>query len=75
MYAITDKAASKIKGNNRLMGKLMAAFNRTQRSIENWLDSKDNRLTTPMAVQIIKGESGLSEDEIVEEITEDAKVN
>lgn len=69
MYTISNNATTAIRGNNRLMGKLMTAFNRTQRSIENWLDSKDVRLTTPLAVQLIKEETGLEDSQILEEET------
>lgn len=64
---VTDKAIEGIKGNNRLMGRLMIAFDRGQNTIENWMTSKDIRLTTPTAVQIIREETGLTDAEILEE--------
>ena len=67
---ISDRAISSIKSNNKLMGRLMGAFNRGQNTIENWLASKDVRLTTPTAVQIITEEAGLSENEILEQVSE-----
>ena len=63
---ITDTAISKIKGNNRLIARLMIEFNRGQNTIENWMESKDTRLTTPAATKIIAEETGLSQDEILE---------
>lgn len=66
---ISDKAISAIKGNNRLMGRLMIAFDRGQNTIENWMALKDVRLTTPTAVQIISEESELNPEEILEEDT------
>jgi hypothetical protein len=63
---VSDKAIEMIKGNNKLMGRLMIAFDRGQNTIENWMASKDIRLTTPTAVQIIKEETGLTEQEILE---------
>ena len=63
---ISDKAIGRIKGNNILIGRLMAAFNRGQKSIEVWMDNKDIRLTTPTAVQIIREETELTDYEIVE---------
>lgn len=57
------------------MGRLMIAFDRGQNTIENWMASKDVRLTTPLAVQIIKDESDLANDEILEEETEHETVN
>jgi hypothetical protein len=64
---IADKAIECIKGNNKLMGRLMIAFDRGQNTIENWMASKDIRLTTPTAVQIIREETGLQDEEILEE--------
>jgi hypothetical protein len=63
---ISDKAAGMIKGNNRLIGRLMIAFDRHSKSIEDWAESRDIRLTTPTAVQIFKEETGLAESEILE---------
>jgi hypothetical protein len=45
----------------------MIAFDRGQNTIENWMASKDIRLTTPTAVQIIREETGLQNEEILEE--------
>lgn len=67
MYAISDKAIAAIKSSNKLMGRLMIAFDRGQNTIENWMASKDVRLTTPAAVQIISEESELANNEILEE--------
>lgn len=64
---VSDKAIEMIKGNNKLMGRLMIAFDRGQNTIENWMVSKDIRLTTPTAVQILKEETGLTDNEILEE--------
>lgn len=64
---VTDKAIEGIKGNNKLMGRLMIAFDRGQNTIENWMASKDIRLTTPTAVQIIREETGLTDAEILED--------
>lgn len=67
MVLISDKAIVQIRGNNRLLGRLMVAFDRRQNTIENWCTSKDVRLTTPTAVQIIKEETELLESDILEE--------
>lgn len=69
---VTDKAIEGIKGNNKLMGRLMIAFDRGQNTIENWMALKDIRLTTPTAVQIIREETGLTDAEILEEDKEPA---
>ena len=64
---ISDKAITAIKGNNKLTGNLMMAFDRSQNTIENWLASNDVRLTTPTAVRIIKEHTGLLEEDILED--------
>ena len=62
---ISDKAITAIKGNNKALGLLVAEFNKHFRTIENWIDSKDIRLTTPGALEIIKTVTGLPEEEIL----------
>ena len=63
---ISDKAIEAIKGNNKLIAALMTAFDRGQNTIEIWMNKKDVRLTTPIAVSLIVEHSGLSESEILE---------
>ncbi len=70
---ISDKAIAAIKGNNHLMARLMMAFDRGQNTIENWMASKDIRLTTATAIQIFREETGLTDSEILEEEKETAK--
>ena len=62
---ISDLAISRIKGNNIIMGKLMVAFNKGERAMQNWLERKDIKLTTVTAINIIKAETGLTEEEIL----------
>lgn len=66
---ISNTAIDAIKKNNRAIGRLMIAFDRGQRSMEKWFNRQDVRLTTPQAVSIIKEETGLTEDEILEPVT------
>jgi len=66
---ISDKAIEAIKGNNRLMARLMMAFDRGQNTIENWMVSKDIRLTTATAMQIFREETGLTDSELLEDET------
>jgi len=64
---ISDKASEAILNNMVLMGRLMGMFDRSQQTVENWIDSKDMRLTTADCVKTIAEVSGLSEAEILEE--------
>lgn len=63
---LNRKAADQIKTNNKLIGRLMGAFNRGQKTIENWIDQNNVLLTTPLAVEIISEETGLVESQILE---------
>lgn len=62
---LSKKAADAIKDSNKLMGLLMGAFNKGQKTIENWIEGKDIRLTTPLAVELIAQETGFAQDEIL----------
>lgn len=64
---ITEKAVTAIRKNNNCIGQLIIAFNRGQNTIENWMKADDSPLTTPKAVQIIVEETGLAQEEILEE--------
>lgn len=69
---ISDRAVVEIKKSNTLIARLMILFDRGQNTIENWMTSKDVRLTTVDAVRVIGEESGLTEEEILEQETEAA---
>jgi hypothetical protein len=64
---ISDRAIQAIKGNNKLIAALMTAFDRGQNTIENWMNDKDVRLTTPTAVKAIVEHSDLTESDILEQ--------
>lgn len=67
MATINPIAEHRIKGNQRLIGRLMVHFDAHYVTILRWLKNDDLRLTTPACVEIIKEETGLSTDEILEE--------
>ena len=67
-------AVDKILSSNKLMGRLMGAFDRHQKTIQDWVHDKDIRLTTPMAISIIKEETGLDDSEILEPIKESQQI-
>lgn len=70
MKALTNNAIEQMKGNQRLIGRLMALFNKSSFTISRWIEDKDVRLTTSGAMQIISEETGLDESQILEEIKE-----
>lgn len=63
---ISDKAIEVLKGNHKALAALSYKFDKHAKTIENWLNNKDIRLTTPIAIDIIKAETGLSDSEIFE---------
>lgn len=64
---ISEIASKKIKGNSKLIGKLMAEFDKTEKTIYNWFERKDPMLTTRAALRILVAETGLTEEEILVE--------
>lgn len=65
MTTISSKAAKKLKGNQKAIGRLMTLFNKSSFTIERWIDAKDVRLVTPQALEIIKEETELNEDHLL----------
>jgi plasmid maintenance system antidote protein VapI len=70
MQIISIATAETIKKNWVVNGRLVAAFKVHPRTIENWINCRDIRLTTPTAIQIIKEETGLQDNQIFEETIE-----
>lgn len=66
MQTINNQTAQRIKGDHRVIGRLMALFNKSFMTINRWIEAKDIRLVLPQALEIIKEETGLSRKEIIE---------
>lgn len=63
---ISEKAKRAIKDSELLKGRLADALGRSVSSVNRWVYENDTLiLTTAIAVQIIKEETGLTEDEIL----------
>jgi hypothetical protein len=69
---ITDFALDRLRGSNKAMAKLMIYFNRGQWSIEKWMKIKSHKLVEPGAVEILKEELGLTDEQIFDTQTEAA---
>lgn len=67
MQTISQKAIDQMLGNNRLIGRLMVLFNRSSFAIARWISNKDTRLASPMVLEIIREETGLNDEQILEE--------
>lgn len=63
---VSKKVLEAIRKNNKIIGLLMGAFDVHFRTIENWIENNDIRLTTPLATRIIIDETGIPENEIFE---------
>ena len=66
---ISDQAIEAIKASNKAQAGLMVAFDKSHKTIENWLRKKDIKLTTKSAVEVIKDTTGLTEEQILKEET------
>lgn len=74
MATISQKAIDKSIGNNRVIGRLMTHFDRHYETIRRWIIGKDECLTTPVPMQVIREETGLADSEILEEEKESVKL-
>jgi hypothetical protein len=65
---VNKRVISKIKKNSALKARLCAVFDKHFGTIERWINmnSSNGPLTTTLAVQVIKEQMGLTEDEILE---------
>lgn len=64
---LTKKAKDVIKKNPMLMGRLAASLGCSVHTIIRWIYANDTiMLTTAQALQIIREETGMSDDEILE---------
>lgn len=70
MLTISQKAIDECRNNNKVIGPLMALFNKHSVTIQRWFDEKDIRLTNPSAMHIIKENTGLQDNEILEDISQ-----
>ena len=73
MATISQKAVDKGLSNNRVIGRLMAHFDRHYETIRRWIANREESLTTPKAMQIFREETGLTDSELLEEEKEPAK--
>lgn len=64
---LTDKAKAAINGSPRLQNLLALEFDCSVFTIKRWIKEGEVRLTAPSATIIIKEETGLTDDEILEE--------
>jgi|GEM_PF-5194420 len=66
MLRIKTSIAEQILKNYQVLGRLVSAFDVHFRTVENWIKDRDIRLTTPTAMNILKEELKLTEEEIIE---------
>ncbi len=66
MAGITEAAKNKIMEDVKVRAALMSAFLMSEKSVTNWAERNDIRLTTKTAVDVLKETTGLTEDEILQ---------
>lgn len=64
---LTDKAKAAINGSPRLQNLLALEFDCSVFTIKRWIKEGEVRLTAPSATNVIKAETGLTDDQILEE--------
>lgn len=66
VYQLTPAIVNRIRGHIEIEASLMLYFGMSARTIRNWINENDMRLTVPGAVQIIREKLKLqSETEIL----------
>lgn len=66
MRIISKETAKKIIDNYNILGGLIAIFGKHQATIERWIETRDIRLTIPASLEIIRKETGLTNEQILE---------
>jgi hypothetical protein len=65
MTKIINEAKDLIRSSNVLKGELMAEFNIGERTVINWINRDDLKLTSAKALQIISKHTGMKATEIL----------
>lgn len=67
---ITKIGILALKGSSDLRRRIMEVEQVTSQSVNNWIRSNDSRLTKVAIVKMIVETTGLSQDEILEDVSE-----
>lgn len=65
---ISENAKNKIMNDVRVRAALMSAFVISEKSVTNWVERNDIRLTTKTAVDVLIQETGLTKEEILDTV-------
>lgn len=65
---LTNIAIEKVSSSHAIIGLLADAFGNDPKTIRRWTDKNDEMLTTVKALSIIEKETGLTKEEILENI-------
>lgn len=63
---LTDKAIQEIRSNKRLRNRLAFDLDKSAMTIMRWVAANDDNLTKAAALQVIREETGFSDEEILE---------
>jgi hypothetical protein len=66
---LSKKAIQRLRENKKARGRIALAFDKTDFSVIRWIkeNSANSMLTTAAAMQIIREETGLTDEQILEE--------
>jgi hypothetical protein len=62
---LSNSAIEAIKGNPRIMNLIAAEMECTESTVRRWINNNDDELTKAVPLQIIREETGLTDDEIL----------
>lgn len=62
---ISQAAKDKILSDVKTRAALMSAFEMSEKSVTNWVERDDIRLTTELAIMVLVKHTGLSKEEIL----------
>lgn len=66
---LTEKAIAAIRNNKRVRARLQLDLNKSEYTIARYIINNDIMLTTATALAVIKEETGMTEDELIEAVT------
>ena len=67
MKSISKSTSDLIESNQKVIGRLMVLYNKSSFTISRWIKDKDMKLSAPASLEIIREETGLTDDQILED--------
>lgn len=67
MKKLSHRAIELLTRSNQAIGRMMAEFDRCEKTIKGWFTNGDRRLALPEAIEIMTSETGLSQSDLFEQ--------